>query len=142
VTGLAVLVAVGAFVLWPRTDPTLRITRENFDGIKEGMSREEVEAILGPEGDYTTGPVDFPSLQQWGFLEELRDATFLAWVTDTAWVSIALNEPGGVVRTRFVPIQRFEQGPLDNLRWRAKRQWRQWWYPEIPLCYPVDAPWY
>ena len=52
--GLAVLVAAGAFVLWPRPD---RITRANYDRIRMGMSRAEVEAILGPPGDYTTGPV-------------------------------------------------------------------------------------
>jgi hypothetical protein len=44
VAGLAVLVAVGVFALWPRTE---RVTRENFDRIKEGMSRAEVEAIHG-----------------------------------------------------------------------------------------------
>ncbi len=52
--GLVVLAAVGAFVLWPRAD---RITRENFDRIREGMGREELEAILGPPGDHRTGPV-------------------------------------------------------------------------------------
>jgi hypothetical protein len=41
VVGLAVLVAVGALVLWPRPD---RITRENGDRIKDGMSRAEVGA--------------------------------------------------------------------------------------------------
>ena len=49
------LVAVGAFVMWPRMD---RITRENFDRISKGMSRAEVEAILGPPGDYSGGPVN------------------------------------------------------------------------------------
>ena len=45
--GMAVVTAVGAVVLWLRTDS---ITRSNYDSIKEGMSRTEVETILGPPG--------------------------------------------------------------------------------------------
>jgi hypothetical protein len=49
------LVLLGAFLglAWPRPS---RVTAANFERIKEGMSRAEVEAILGPPGDYTTGP--------------------------------------------------------------------------------------
>jgi hypothetical protein len=50
--GLAVVVAAGAWLLWPRQD---RITPENLDRIELGMTRAEVEAILGgPPGDYRT----------------------------------------------------------------------------------------
>ena len=49
--GLAVVVAVGAVVLWPRAD---WITRENCDRIHEGTTLEEAAAILGPPGDYRT----------------------------------------------------------------------------------------
>jgi hypothetical protein len=57
--GLVVaLLTAGAFVAWPRPD---RITRENFDRIQLEMGQAEVEAILGPPGDYTTGPVRLPS---------------------------------------------------------------------------------
>jgi hypothetical protein len=50
---LVALLAAGAFVMWPRPD---RITRENYQRIRYGMSRGEVEAILGPPGDYTSAP--------------------------------------------------------------------------------------
>jgi hypothetical protein len=50
--GLAVVVAVGVVVLWPPED---RITEANLERIKEGMTQAEVEAILGPPGDYRTG---------------------------------------------------------------------------------------
>jgi hypothetical protein len=53
--GLAVVVAAGAVVLWPQAAPPSRVTRENYDCIQEGMTRAEVEAILGPPGDYRTG---------------------------------------------------------------------------------------
>jgi hypothetical protein len=51
--GLAVVGAAGAVVLWPK--PPSRITQENFDLIRDGMTRAEVEAILGPPGDQRTG---------------------------------------------------------------------------------------
>jgi hypothetical protein len=76
--GLAVVVAAVVVVLWPRPD---RITQENYDRIrvgglwgedwathdnrapvKKGMTRTEVEAILGPPGDYRTGLGE----QNWG----------------------------------------------------------------------------
>jgi hypothetical protein len=49
---LAVAVAAAAVVLLPRPD---RIAREDYDRIRPGMTRGEVEAILGPPGDYRTG---------------------------------------------------------------------------------------
>src|SRR5262245_14338544 len=50
--GLAVTVPVAAWLLWPGQD---EITPENYERIKAGMSRAEVEAILGgPPGDYRT----------------------------------------------------------------------------------------
>jgi hypothetical protein len=50
---------IGAFVLLPRSQPQLRVTRQNFDRIETGMSREEVYTLLGPPGLYVTGPVAY-----------------------------------------------------------------------------------
>ncbi len=55
VAGLA-LASVAAFALWPRPN---RFTREDYDRIHKGMTRAEVEAILGPPGDYTTLGTDY-----------------------------------------------------------------------------------
>jgi SmpA / OmlA family len=55
---LAVLVVAGAFELWASWRPN-PITQENYARIQEGMSRAEVEAILGPPADYTTGPLTY-----------------------------------------------------------------------------------
>jgi hypothetical protein len=112
------LVAAGAFVLWPRST---RMTRENFDRIRDGMSRVEVEAVLGPPGDYRTGPQQcLPSFKEVG-----EWATVSDWFADEAFFSVGFDESGGVVWTRLVPTSRVEQGPLENLCWRAKRQWRK-----------------
>jgi hypothetical protein len=74
--GLAVVVAVGVVVLWPRTEPN-RITRENCYQIKEAMSRAEVEAILGPPGDYSTGDAKCSDLPAQPMLMDLRQALSL-----------------------------------------------------------------
>ena len=58
----AVLVVAGTFVAWPRQS---RVTEENFNRIKEGMSRAEVYVILGPPGDYSTGPVECSAQQEY-----------------------------------------------------------------------------
>jgi hypothetical protein len=54
---LAVLLAVGAFLLWLRP---VRGTRENCDRVREGMSSAEVYAILGPAGDSRTALTEEP----------------------------------------------------------------------------------
>jgi hypothetical protein len=40
-------------------EPEDRVTEANFHRIEKGMTRPEVEAILGPPGDYSTGPLNF-----------------------------------------------------------------------------------
>src|SRR5262245_5172511 len=55
---VAVVVAGLAYAgwLWLAWRPSHRlINRENFKRIEQGMTRKEVEAILGPPGDYRTG---------------------------------------------------------------------------------------
>jgi hypothetical protein len=143
------LLAVGAFVLWPRPD---RVTSEGFGRIAEGMSRSEVEAILGAPGDYTSGPTASVEVQSYGWLNwaprygpggvtmipgvtEWRepDGTVTCkWEGDAIVIWVAFRSSGeasdafGIVRDR-----RVEQSSLDNLLWRAKRQWRKW-FPEKP----------
>ena len=51
--GLAVVVAVGAVILWSQLEPD-RITQASFERIRVGMTRADVAAILGPAGDFRT----------------------------------------------------------------------------------------
>jgi hypothetical protein len=92
------VVGIADLLLWPQPS---RVTRENFDRIREGMSRAEVEAILGPPVVYANGPVFLPALKQCVLGGEPRGPTYLAWYTDDATVSIDFDESGGVVMTRF-----------------------------------------
>jgi hypothetical protein len=123
--GLAVLVAVAAFVLWPRPD---RVTRENFDRVKGGMTRAEVKAILGPPGDYATGPtIENP----FGPGEHSGDLTLpsdLMWKTDSMIVRLCFDDAGQVAGLAWNTLHRDEQSPLENLRWRARRLWQRWFH--------------
>jgi hypothetical protein len=129
VAGLALLVGAGAFVLWPRPD---RITRENLGRIRDGMSLAEVEAILGPPGDHRTKPTTYHR----HFLEPPRHADTMAsepdvdvkkWQGDTGDIEIVFSN--GETSAAFYATDPVNQGPLDNLAWRAKRLWRRW-FPE------------
>jgi hypothetical protein len=47
--------AATAFVLRPRPIPPGAIW-ENVERVEDGMTLTQVEAIIGPPGDYRTGP--------------------------------------------------------------------------------------
>jgi hypothetical protein len=130
---LAVVLATAAVVLRRQED---RITQDNCDRIREGMTPAEVEAILGPQGDYRNGPTEpeylnpYPSGIDWDWAE--------VWQGDRGAIlvyrkghdpCIIGSGPDRVEGARFVEVQRVQQNPLANLVWLAKRQWRHW-FPE------------
>jgi hypothetical protein len=125
--GLMALVGFGAFVAWPRPN---RVTRQSFDRIELAMRREEVYAILGPPADYRTGPATYHSLNldpdfTIGILE---NENAVNWVSDQAQLMVNITRIDGrdlVTGKAYWSTARQEQGPLDNLLWRAKRQWRK-----------------
>jgi hypothetical protein len=138
--GLAV-VAAGAVVMWPRSSS--RITREDSDRIKEGMSRAEVETILGPPGDYRTGigetdygrtentwiadrGPDFALSTNW-VPGQSKGKPYLRadWMDDSFRITIVIGQSGSVVVKEGWP-RRKTQGQLDDLLWRFKRQWHRW----------------
>jgi hypothetical protein len=140
--GLAVVVAAGVVVLWPRED---RVTRANYDRVLIGMKRADVEAILGPPGDYRTGlgetgneavygmywdyDLDLDvTLPNWSRFpgQSPEDLSLLAsWMSDSFLIGITIDESGQVVDKLGLP-RRKTYGQLDNLLWRAKRQWHRW----------------
>jgi hypothetical protein len=124
--GLAVLLlAVGTFALWPRPD---RITRENFDRIKAGMSLEEIEAILGPPGDYTTRATDFEDPEIVKLTSRKGRSIGPSWDTDEASIGVTffLDPPKELAAKMYHRGRIIQQSPLESLLWRAKRQWRKW----------------
>jgi hypothetical protein len=90
-----VALGVGVWLVWPQPSA---ITRENYECIQTGMTRADVEAILGgPARDETTGRCR-------GQYEE--DSTILIWFPhSTSWhwigpecaVAVVLDEEDRVV---------------------------------------------
>ncbi len=116
--GLVVLAGAAAFALWPD-----RITPENYARIRIGISQAEVEAILGPPGDYRTVLTQEPprpDLKRLG-----HPSGYEVWVGDTGHFLVFYSHDVVSHKTLF-PAVAAEQTPLDNLFWRAKRQWRKW----------------
>jgi hypothetical protein len=124
VVGLAVLVAVGAFVLWPRTD---RITEENFDLLRVGMSKPEVYAVLGPPGLYLTRDADYGD----GGDKALGQAPRAGgqkgvekWVGDQVALWVQFDTEGHVGGAVFIPMKIHDRGPLGNFLWLIKYRFR------------------
>jgi hypothetical protein len=129
--GLAVVGAAGAVVLWPRPD---RITRENYDRIRVGMSRAEVYTVLGPPGEYSTGDAKASGLPEPPMLtEDLRQAISLEeWFGDRAAIGVYFDGAGNVTSARCWLLKPIDHGPLGNLLWRLKH-WRRWFTPSEPI---------
>jgi hypothetical protein len=138
--GLAVVICA-AVVLALRPQPD-RVTRENFDRITECLNRAEVEAILGPPGDYRTVPTDPDRLNPNVVIVSKfpwSEKDWACWQGDAGEGWVFFGKETGTVRVgvfsqsswedKDVLIVKVKQGPLDNLLWRAKRQWRRW-FPE------------
>jgi hypothetical protein len=116
--GLAVLITAGAFALWPRPD---RVTLENLRRIHVGMTRGEVEGILGgPPGDYTTGPVSVVHIG--GAMTAFSKDE---WFGDHCDINIWFSDDKVINRHEY-PVHRTLQPRLENLLWHAKRQWHRW----------------
>jgi len=129
---LAVVLALGAWVFWPRS----AITRENAEKIAEGMTRADVEAILGgPARDETTGPVvldryDDPdvveqraALYEHLLVESLRNQAAgvrfpqpAEWHSNQVSILVHFNREGCVTDCTSMPRRSKDESPLDMLR--------------------------
>jgi hypothetical protein len=131
--GLAVVVAASAVMLWPEpAQLTRQITRANCDRVKKRMTLAEVTEILGPPGDYTTGPVAWRPVDPLTY-ELLRPPpkpkqmlAHYEWIADTAKFDAIIVDPDGVQAYWFSPVTRPPQSPVELFVWWTKRQWRRW----------------
>jgi hypothetical protein len=133
--GVAVfLVLVGILVtlLMPRPS---KVTRENYERIKMGMSPANVEQILGgPPGDYSTVPTDYPGggMDIVVDIEELKAAHKSGldqagrWSGDEGNVLVCYLD-GKAVCKSFTPEEPVKVGTLDLVRWRLHRRWDRLW---------------
>jgi hypothetical protein len=129
VLGVCLLLFAALLTLtWPRPS---KVTRENRDRIKEGMTLAEVEEILGgPAGDYRTMPIEYPEYPSGVPCGSLPSGSLAGWAGDEGAVEVYFCsvEPYTVIGTDFL-----EAGPkpglVESLRWRLQRRWRQLWGP-------------
>jgi hypothetical protein len=111
-------VAVKAF-FFPPTNP--RITQANFQRIKAGMRREEVEAILGSPGDYRTGPVSYLYPPLSGPSSQWPQTPPLKWWGDEAQIIVWVDHAGVVLQSSRALVLRGQVGMMDWLSWRRHR---------------------
>jgi hypothetical protein len=143
---LAALLAAGTVVLWTRPS---RVTKENVERIRSGMSKGEAEAILGPPGDYRTafgqtaiptgdGPLHWTSDASLPdhLLRSMEESGWISaepgrrgiWISDTFAVNVSINDAEQVTSIHGSP-RRTTQNGFESLLWRAKRQWHRWFPP-------------
>jgi hypothetical protein len=122
---LAVLAVVAARpILLPPTNP--RITEANFERIERGMTLANVEALLGPPGDYRTGPTQpsprILSGRSWGPWWTYEGVSQQHWEGDGARITVWLDPDGRVLESLAFPMEPEPVGLLALLRWR----WDHW----------------
>jgi hypothetical protein len=127
---LAVLVATAAWVMWPQRS---RVTKENYARITAGMTRRDVETVLGgPPGDYRSGPTERASLPLDIEMLVENDALNVSdlfddeWEGDTAAVMVHFRPDGRVGWKAHRINERAEQSATENFLWRVQRQWQKW----------------
>jgi hypothetical protein len=121
---LAVVVAGGAVWLWTPPD---RITPSKLAHLQTGMSRAEVETVLGPPGNYASGPLVFlnDAVIDFSGTPGIYSEDPPWWITDTVVVVAEFDGQGQATSIRPHPC-RSSRPYLDDLRWRLKQEWRRW----------------
>jgi hypothetical protein len=120
VVSVALLLSVAARQVFLPGNP--RITESNFDRLTPGMSRADVEGVLGPPGDYRTQPVSADLFTIPDKLSRPRDHIY--WQSDEVEICVEFDLVDDVVVDgRIRPMDRTGVGIANTLRWR----WDRWW---------------
>jgi hypothetical protein len=108
------LLGGGLFVLWATT-PENRVTEANFAKIEQGMSRDAVRKILGPEGDYTGGRGRAVSGKGnvFGLLKDPRPDT---WMGQEMEIRVWFDTDGTVAHKDNSPVLYFDETFIERLR--------------------------
>jgi hypothetical protein len=131
VAGLAAfeVASIGAFAIWFAWPSS--ISRQQFASIQVGMSQTEVEAVLGPPGDYRSSEsADDRSTPQPGDRLGARNfdryGSLEMWLTDTAYVFVEFDASGKVCSGHFSSYKRSRNDLPYNVTWRVMHRWFQW----------------
>lgn len=111
-----------------------RVSVKQYHRIKFGMSRPEVEALLGTPGNYAGGPTqpiiapgpsDPPLLSERGADHDENGpfpSDYSIWQGDTGEILVRYG-PKGVWYKQWWPAVREKQSFIENLRWRVEHRW-------------------
>ena len=92
----------------------IRITEANCERIRPGMTRTEVEVILGaPPGDYETGRRGIV-LDLYGNGVLMNEGRMQEWGGNEGFIQVGFDDNNAVLWTRFVPAGR---------RWTFIERW-------------------
>jgi hypothetical protein len=96
----AIIFCAQALSIMTRGASKIAFSQELADKISDGMTRAEVETILGyPPSDYTTELCDTPPCGPWTFVCDW-------WVSDTGEIGVWFDEEEKAKKVEFRPIQR------------------------------------
>jgi hypothetical protein len=112
-----------------------RVTFANYGRIEVGMSKAQVEGVLGPEGGYRTGPTAKGPrglVAEQGYRRVLSACcgtaldALLHWAGEEGDVWLGLDCDGRVLFKVFTQTEPVG-GPLGALRWRLGRRGEALW---------------
>jgi hypothetical protein len=117
-----VLVAVIGFTLWPRPWPTA----ENFARLRLRMTQAEVEAIVGPPGDFSSQPNTYLRRDPWwqDLHRGSENTRVCEWLTDVGQAAVFFDAEGRVVDIVYRDRNPDEQRPAPAKRIPAQKQQR------------------
>ena len=122
--GIAFVTAICVSVLWPRSE---QITMYNCGRIKIRMSRDTVESILGPPGDYRTQDVTYGDLgygpRSMMAIKDGERTTREVWKSDTICIYVSYNADGLVWDRDFRVARAVKQSQFDRLKWYVHHRW-------------------
>ncbi len=121
-----VAVVVGAWLLMPRS----RINLESFKLIKEGMSRKEIEALLGgPSGDYTNWPHPKRINQLVALALQGNEEDFVQhiWLGEEGVVKVVFDSHARVISVEFFRSDDLGEATFES----PSKRFMNWLYEKI-----------